>query len=115
MPGGIFVLPNIVRTVRGPLIYKLVVIASPAIAHAKIIVGLVVGIVNVVNGDRHAIAGEAKTVVYPNEISGIVVDVSGTGGACAVRCIVPNVLQSAIVDIGDAQVLRGAHMAADQR
>ena len=102
MPGSVFILPNIVRTVCRPLINKLVVVAPPAKTHTKIIIGLVIGIVNVVDGNGHAVAGESETIIYPNKVPGIVIDVSGACCTGTVRSIVPNVLQSAIVDVGNA-------------
>ena len=106
MPCGIFVLPDIVGVVGRPLIDKLVIIAAPAVAHTEIIIGLIVGVIHVIDSHRHTIAGEPQTVVDPDKVSRIVIDIACTCCAGTVGGVIPDVFQTAVVNVGNAQVLR---------
>ena len=93
----VLVLPDIIRTVHSPLIDFLVIVRPPTMTNAVIVVLFIIGIIDMRNGDRHPITGKTKTILDPDQVTGKVIDMTGTGPSGTLRGIVPVVFQTCVV------------------
>lgn len=72
---AVCVLPDVVAGKGRPLINTLMIIGTPAIAHAKAVVALIVGVVDGIDGNGHTVAGKAQPLMHPHEVAGVVIGI----------------------------------------
>ena len=100
---AVAVLPNIIIGIGRPTVYPLIIVCTPAIAHAEAVACRVIGIVNVADGNWHPVARKSHITVGPDKVSGIVVYIACTGTARGGAGVIPVAFQAVGIAEHDGQ------------
>ena len=109
MVRSVGVFPDIVIAVLIPSAYLLVKVRAPAVAHAKLVVIAVAGIVHMADGYGHQVAAKADISMHPHQIAGVVIHIARSRAACRSGRIVPVAFQAVVIPEVHSQ---GGHVGA---
>ena len=97
MVRAVGVFPDIVLVILAPYIDTLVIIGAPAVAHTKFVGRGIVGVIDMGNAHGHPVATKSHITADPNQIAGIIVDISAACSACRGGGIIPVIFQTVVV------------------